>query len=301
MVRRLPPLNAVRAFEAAARHGGFAAAAEELSVTPAAISQQVKGLEGLLGFKLFRRLARGLVLTEAGQAYLPGLTDGLDRLAQATARARGRSSSGQIAISLLPALAAGWLVPRLAAFRRLHPGVDVVVRAERRLVDFAREDVDLAIRFGRGSFKDLVTHHLMDETVFPVASPRLLHGATPLADFGDLRRHVLLHDIDAHPQQPWMSWPAWFAREGLSEDEAGRGLFFNDSLVLLAAAVAGQGVALGRGPHLGEHLAAGRLVPLFGKTWRAEWAYYVVTPPAHATRPAVRNFVDWLIGEGKPA
>jgi LysR family transcriptional regulator, glycine cleavage system transcriptional activator len=294
MVRRLPPLNAVRAFEAAARHGGFAPAAAELNVTPAAISQQVKALEETLGLKLFRRLARGLVLTDAGRAYLPGLSDGLDLVAQATTQIRGRTSSGLVTISVLPALAAGWLVPRLARFRQLHPGVDIAVRAERRLVDFAREDVDLAIRFGRGNFKDFVAHHLMDETVFAVASPRLLHGAVPLSEFADLRRHVLLHDVDAHPQQPWMSWRAWFAREGLAESDAARGLFFNDSLVLLAAAVAGQGVALGRGPHLGEHLAAGRLVRLFEKTWRAEWSYYVVAPPSHAARPPVRHFIDWL-------
>ncbi len=297
MVRRLPPLNAMRAFEAAARHGGFAPAAVELNVTAAAISQQVKSLEATLGLKLFRRLARGLVLTDAGRAYLPGLSGGLDLLAQATTQIRGRSSSGVVTISVLPAFAAGWLVPRLARLRRLHPGLDVVVHAERRLVDFAREDVDLAIRFGRGPFKDLVAHKLMDETVFPVASPRLLHGATPLTSFADLRRHVLLHHADADPLQPWMSWRAWFAREGLAESEAARGLFFDDSLVLLAAAVAGQGIALGRGPHLGEHLAAGRLVRLFTANWRAEWSYYVVTPPAHAARAPVRQFIAWLRGE----
>jgi LysR family transcriptional regulator, glycine cleavage system transcriptional activator len=297
MVRRLPPLNAVRAFEAAARHGGFALAAAELNVTPAAISQQVKSLEATLGLRLFRRLARGLVLTDAGRAYLPELSDGLDRLAQATTRIRGRASSGQVTVSVLPAFAAGWLVPRLARFQRLHPGIDVVVDAERRLVDFGREDVDLAIRFGRGPFKDLVAHKLMDEIVFPVASPRLLHGSTPLTSFADLRRHVLLHHADAHPRQPWMSWRAWFAREDLPESDAAHGLFFNDSLVLLAAAVAGQGVALGRGPHLGEHLAAGRLVPLFDKSWRAEWSYYVVAPPSQAARAPVKQFIAWLRAE----
>lgn len=297
MRRRLPPLNAMRAFEAAARHGSFALAAAELAVTPAAISQQVKALEAQLQLALFRRLPRGLALTEAGRAYLPGLSDGLDRLAAATAHLREGSMTGTVSITSLASFAAGWLVPRLSDFRRQYPGIDLRIDTSRHIVDFAREDVDLAIRFGAGPFSGLEALHLLDEEIFPVVSPALLHGPQPLARFEDVVHHVLLHDVDALPKQPWMHWRAWLARDGLDEAAASRGLFFTDSNVLITAAVAGQGVALGRVPLLGEHLAKGRLVRLFERSWRAEWSYYVVAPAAQLRRPLVRAFVDWLLAQ----
>lgn len=299
MRRRLPPLNALRAFEAAARHASFALAAEELGVTPAAVSQQVKALEQQLQVPLFLRQARGLALTNAGRAYLPGLTDGLDRLASATAHLREGQASGTLTLTMLASFAAGWLVPRLGRFRAQYPGIDLRIDTSRRLVDFAREDVDLAIRFGAGPFKGLQAVHLLDEELFPVASPALLHGAQPLSRFEDLVRHQLLHDMDAHPDQPWMSWPRWFEREGLPPQAAARGLFFTDSNVLVAAAVAGQGVALGRAPHLGEHLAKGRLVRLFEQSWMSDWRYYVVGPAAQFKRPLVKMLVEWLLEEAR--
>lgn len=295
MRRRLPPLNSLRAFEAAARHGSFALAAAELGVTPAAVSQQVKMLEAQLKLPLFRRLPRGLELTEAGRAYLPGLSDGLDRLAAATAQVREGRASGVVTVTTLASFAAGWLVPRLSDFRRRYPGIDLRLDTSRHLVDFAREDVDIAIRFGRGATKGLEAVHLLDEVLFPVASPALLHGTKPLNRFEDLAHHILLHDVDALPNQPWMHWQSWFEREGLDPKAASRGLFFTDSNVLVAAAVAGQGVALGRAPHLGEHLAKGRLVRLFEQSWKADWAYHIVAPAAQFRRPLVRTFVDWLL------
>lgn len=297
MRRRLPPLNALRAFEAAARHASFALAAEELGVTPAAVSQQVKALEQQLQVPLFLRQARGLALTNAGRAYLPGLSDGLDRLAAATAHLREGQASGTVTLTMLASFAAGWLVPRLGRFRAQYPGIDLRIDTSRRLVDFAREDVDLAIRFGAGPFKGLQAVHLLDEELFPVASPALLHGALPLGRFADLAQHQLLHDMDAHPDQPWMSWRRWFEREGLAPAAAERGLFFTDSNVLVAAAVAGQGVALGRAPHLGEHLARGRLVRLFEQSWKSDWRYYIVGPAAQFRRPLVKALVDWLLEE----
>lgn len=297
MRRRLPPLNALRAFEAAARHGSFALAAAELAVTPAAISQQVKLLEGQLQMVLFRRQARGLALTNAGRAYLPGLTEALDRMAAATAHLKEGQASGTITLTMLASFAAGWLVPRLGRFRAQYPGIDLRIDTSRRLVDFAREDVDLAIRFGPGGFKGLHAIHLLDEELFPVASPALLHGGLPLNRFADLAQHQLLHDMDALPDQPWMSWQSWFAREGLPAAAAERGLFFTDSNVLVAAAVAGQGVALGRAPHLGEHLAKGRLVRLFEQSWQSDWRYFIVGPAAQFKRPLVKMLVDWLLEE----
>jgi LysR family glycine cleavage system transcriptional activator len=297
MPRHLPPLNALRAFEAAARQGSFVAAATELGVTPAAVSQQVKVLEARMATSLFRRLAHGLVLTETGARLLPSLTDALDRMAEAATGLGGRAPAGIVTVTLLPAFAAGWLVPRLGRFRRAYPEIDLVLRTDRRLLDFARDDVDVAIRFGRGPFRGLVAHHLMHEDVTPVASPRLLHAGPPIRTLADLGGHILLHDIDAHPAQWWMSWQSWFQAAGLLEGLAARGHFFTDSSVLIAAAVAGQGIALGRLPMLDEHLAAGRLVPVLDKVERADWSYWIVTPRAHAARAPVRAFLDWLLAE----
>lgn len=308
MPRRLPPLNALRAFEAAARNSGFVAAAEELNVTPAAVSQQVKALEAQLKVQLFRRAPSGLVLTEAGQAYLPGLSDGLDRLADATARlvTPGR---GRVCISLLPALASGWLIPRLENFRRSFPGVALKLDTNRRLTDFNREDVDLVIRFGPrqparfGNVK-LASYHLMDEDVFPVASPAMRLGGRDLAD---LAPGQLLHDVDlagtgadgtALPPQPWLDWASWYRRAGLEPPDPAAGIGFTDSSVLLQAALAGQGVALGRGPHLGDLLARGHLVRVGQQSWRADWAYHVVAPEAHFRRPLLRAVRDWLAAQG---
>lgn len=301
MGRRLPPLNALRAFEAAARHGGFVAAAAELGVTPAAISQQVKGLEAQLDTALFRRAPQGLTLTEAGRAYLPGLSDGLDRLAEATSRLAS-ASGGRVTISLLPALASGWLIPRLENFRRAFPGTALKLDTTRRLTDFAREDVDMVIRFGPrpapGASKDLVAHHLMDEDVYPVASPAMRLGGR---DLGDLAPHMLLHDSDIDigplPPQPWLQWANWYRRIGLPPPDPAAGIGFTDSSVLLAAALAGQGVALGRAPHLGDLLARGHLVRIGQQSWKADWAYHVVAPEAHFRRPLLRAVLDWLLAQ----
>jgi LysR family glycine cleavage system transcriptional activator len=293
MPRRLPPLNAMRAFEAAARHGAIAKAAEELAVTPSAVSEQVRLLEARLGVKLFHRRAQGVTLTSEGAALLPGLTDAFDRLAAVSDSLGERRKRTRVAVSLLPSLAAAWLVPRLPALRVDLPSIELHVRAERQIVDFAREDVDVAIRFGAGPFRDLVAQRLMGESVFPVCSPALAYGSRPLRSFADLQRHTLLHDIDA-PGQPWLSWQTWFAREGLAPAAAATGLFFNDSMVILSAAIDGQGVALGRGPMVHEHLAHGRLVRVLDREWPADWSYWIVAPPGHMRRPAVRDFVEWL-------
>ena len=293
MPRRLPPLNAMRAFEAAARHGAIARAAEELAVTPSAVSEQVRLLEARLGVKLFHRRAQGVALTSEGAALLPGLTDAFDRLAAVSDSLGERRRRTRVALSLLPSLAAAWLVPRLPQLRVDLPGIELHVRAERQIVDFAREDVDVAIRFGAGPFRDLVAQRLMGESVFPVCSPALAHGPRPLRGFADLQRHTLLHDIDA-PRQPWLSWQAWFARAGLAPSAASSGLFFNDSMVILSAAIDGQGIALGRGPMVHEHLARGRLVRVLEQEWPAEWSYWAVAPQGHMRRPAVRDLVEWL-------
>jgi len=296
MARRLPPLNAVRAFEAAARHLSFTSAAEELNVTQSAVSHQIKALEERLGTRLFRRLNRKLLLTDEGQAYLPDVRDALDRLATATDRIIAGDASGALNISVLPSFAARWLVPRLWRFRRLHPDIDVRVSATEQLIDFKRENMDLAIRFGNGDYRDLFVEQILHEEVFPVCSPELLAGDHPLRTPADLKFHTLLHDqMDA----TCPDWRDWLRTAGVSGVDPTRGPFFNDSSLLLQAAVDSQGVALGRSALAAGEMAAGRLVRPFDLTFTRDKAYYVVCPINCEERPKVAAFRHWLMEEAR--
>jgi len=299
MARRLPPLNALRAFEASARLGSFVAAAAELHVSAAAVSQQVQRLERYLDTRLFNRLARGLVLTEEGRDYVPELTAGFALLGESTARLRSQRTGGVLTLTTLAAFANGWLLPRLARFRERAPRIEVVLRTGRSLTDFKREDIDLAIRFAPAPTRGLQGELLCGEELFPVASPALFGGKRMPATLAALAEYPLLHDVDAHPEQPWMSWRAWFERAGLDPVRAARGPQFTDSVVLIGAAVAGLGVALGRGPHVAPLLARGQLVRVTRESWRAPWNYFLVAPSTHFRRPVVRAFVDWALAEAR--
>ncbi|HNB28673.1 MAG TPA: transcriptional regulator GcvA [Alphaproteobacteria bacterium] len=312
-MRRLPPLNALRAFEAAARHGSFVKAAAELGVTPGAVSQQIKALEQLLGLTLFRRQARGVRVTEAGRAYLPGIAEGFDRLARATLQvhdtAAGNVLAGRLSITVLPSFAAGWLVRRLPAFRARHPEIDLLIRSERQTVDLHREDADLAIRYGLGDFPNLEATHLLREEIFPVCAPALLNADPPLRAPEDLRAHDLLHDAGALGNEPWIRWQPWLDHWGLDlwgPDAFGGaaaprpGLHFTDSVQLYQAALLGQGVALGRSVLIGDELASGRLVRPFAVTRQSSYAYYAVTTKAARGNPRVAAFIAWLLAEIRP-
>ena len=291
MARRLPPLNALRAFEAAARHLSFTRAAGELHVTQAAISHQVKALEAHLGRPLFRRLNRALVLTEDAQMYLAGLREAFDMMDAATARLVAGESRGVLTVSVLPSFAAKWLVPRLGRFREAHPGIDVRLAPSHELVDFARDDVDIGIRAGAGHYPGLRTVRLLAEDMFPVCAPALIDGQPPLRAPADLRRHTLLHD------DGYAAWGLWLRAAGASAVEAEQGPIFLDASMPLLAAAAGQGVALARGELAGGDLAEGRLVRPFALSLPAEFAYYVVCPEAYAERPKIRAFREWLLAE----
>jgi len=294
MARRLPPLNALRAFEAAARHLSFTRAAGELNVTQAAISHQVKALEDWLGLSLFRRLNRALRLTEEGQAYLPPVRDALDKLDEATRRLRGGEASRTLTVSTLDSFAAGWLVPRLRRFRTEFPEIDVRVTAAAHLVDFSREDVDMAIRYGPGRWPGVDAVRLLHEDIFPVCSPALLEGPHPLRRPADLAHHTLLHD-----DMP-VNWRGWLTAAGLEGVDAERGPFYGQSHLVIQAAVNGEGVALGRSPLVAGALADGRLVKPFEISLPAEYAYYVVYPTAAAEQPKIQAFRDWLLQEAAP-
>jgi LysR family glycine cleavage system transcriptional activator len=303
MARRLPPLNALRAFEAAARYLSFTKAAEELFVTQAAVSHQIKALEAALGVQLFRRLNRRLMLTDAGQLYLPALTEAFDAIDAATARLRADENSGRLTVSVANSLAAKWLLPRLPRFRERHPEIEVEVSAADRLVDFGRDRVDMGIRYGLGRYPGLRVDLLMEDTVFPVCSPGLLDGAVPLREPGDLRHHVLLHDDVGRGEAPtWRDWLAalrMFAPANLEDLDPERGPRYSHSSLVLQAAIDGQGVALGRSSLVALDLEAGRLVQPFGPALPSSFACYVVSPLATAERPKIKAFRDWLFDEAK--
>jgi LysR family glycine cleavage system transcriptional activator len=299
MKRRLPPLNALRAFEASARLGSFVAAASELRVTAAAVSQQVRRLELYLDTLLFQRLARGLVLTDQGRDYLPELSAGFDLLGESTARVRTKRADGVLTLTTLAAFANGWLLPRLHRFRERAPRIDLVLRTSRTLMDFRRDAIDLAIRLAPAPGRGLHGEMLCAEELFPVASPQLFGGGRVPDTLAALTDYPLLHDVDANPEQPWLGWRGWFDRAGLPATATARGLQFSDSIVLIGAAVAGLGIAIGRGPHVAQLLARGQLVRVTQESWDAPWKYFLTAPPAHFRRPVVRTFVDWALEEAR--
>ena len=296
MTRSLPPLNALRAFEAAARHLSFTKAAEELFVTQAAISHQVKALEETLGLPLFRRYNRRLVLTEAGQAYLPPLRDAFDGIAAATGRLRQLEATGNLTVSVLPSFAAKWLLPRLSLFRAQHPEIDVLLQASDHLANFGHDGVDVAIRYGFGNYPGLEVNYLMGDYIFPVCSSGLLEQDPPLSEPKDLKAHTLLHDTTAMADNTTI-WSNWLESVGVTGIDASRGPGFTDSNLMLQAAIDGQGVALGRSALVGNDLEAGRLVIPFGPRLRSSLRYYVVTPAGAGERPKIRMFRDWLLKE----
>lgn len=290
--RQLPPLNSLRAFEAAARHLSFTKAADELFVTQAAVSHQVKSLEDWLGRKLFQRKNRAVFLTEEGQRYLRDITDGLDILDDATQRVLASGDGGVLTISSLPSFASKWLVPKLGDFRLLRPDIDVRISADNDNIDFRSSDVDMAVRAGKGDWPNLHAEHLLTETFFPVCNPSLLSGDHPLLKPEDLRHHTLLHDDDQRDD-----WRMWLIAAGvdLTTIDPARGPRFDDSSMMLQAAIESQGIAIGRSALAANDLAAGRLVRPFDVTlpWRMD--YYIVCPKGDETLPKITAFADWLL------
>ncbi|NJO24034.1 MAG: transcriptional regulator GcvA [Sphingomonadales bacterium] len=291
MPRRLPPLNALKAFEAAARHESFTRAAEELCVTQGAVSHQVKALEEELGLKLFNRERQRLIITEAGRAYLEVVRDALDRIAAGTERLLQRQSVGALTVSTSPNFAAKWLVHRLGRFAEAHPGIDLRVSATLHHVDFAREDVDLAIRHGDGQASGLHVTRLSAEVLAPVCSPKLLRGRNGLHTPADLARHTLLHVDDRN------DWIKWLDAAGVSNVDLSRGPVLNQASMTLDAAVDGQGVALARSALAAWDLINGRLVRPFQLALPVPYAYWIVCPKATANVPKIVTFRDWLLSQ----
>ena len=297
MPRRMYPLNALRAFEASARHLSFVKASEELSVTPAAVSHQVKRLEEYLGLPLFRRLRRGLLLTESGQSLLSELREVFLGLDNAMERVIDSGSRGTITLSVAPTFAVMWLIPRLHKFYTLHPDIDVRISTSLGLVDFQRDDFDAAIRLGSGHWFGLEAIKLFDESVTPMCSPRLLEGPDALKSPDDLRKHVLLHNhsMDYDPDAP--TWETWLEAAGASGVDASRGTHFSLPDHGLQASIDGAGVVLGWRYLAAKDVAAGRVVEPFDLTLSLGSSFYLVYPEAHSLRSNITALRDWLMQE----
>lgn len=296
MSRRLPSLNALRAFEAAARHRSFARAAEELHVTPAAVSQLIKQLEDYLNTSLFRRGNKQLAASEAAQAALPVLSEAFDQLERAVAQLRTSDGRGPLVVSTPPTFAARWLVPRLDDFQSRHPEIELRLSATRRLVDFKLEDVDLAIRFGNGDYPGLQVERLMAEAIVPVAAPAL---AADIRTAADLARKPLLNDEWHTSHQVFPDWETWLASQGVAPEAPLRIRHFSDANLTLQAAVAGLGVALAWHSLVADDLARGSLVRLLDVSIATDSAYHLVMPPKHAGLAKVIAFRDWLLAQAK--
>ena len=301
MPGRLPPLASLRAFEAAARHLSFARAADDLAVTPGAISQQVKQLEDWLGVALFRRLPKGVLLTDAGQLYGSELREVFARLTLASERARRHAASPILTVSMVPSLATRWLIPRLGSFRARHPEIDLRLEVNSNATDFTRENVDAGIRQGRGpGWPGLHADPLFPSIIFPVCSPRLLEEGPPLRGPADLARFTLLHEdpwVDAQGRAQELTWRDWLAAVGAAEVDATRGPHFSQTQMSLRAALAGQGVALANAVLAGEDLRAGRLVRALPQEVEAGSSYWFVCPEAALGQPRRAAFRAWLLEE----
>lgn len=292
MGRQLPSLTALRAFEAAARHLSFTRAAEELHVTQAAISHQVKSLERELGQRLFRRLPRRLLLTEEAQALLPVLQDSFDRIAESVARLSERSRRGALDVTLRPFFAARWLSPRLNRFWERYPDIELRLHHVSSVLDFEKSGADMAVRWGLGEWPDMESELLLPTSIAPLCAPALLSGPAPLRRPTDLVHHTLLHEESFHP------WERWLHVAGAGDVDANRGPIIDDTNVRIQAAIDGQGLTLGPLSLVSDDLATGRLVAPFPASLN-ELAYYIVYPPGALEQPRVRAFRDWLLSEAR--
>jgi len=287
----LPPLNALRFFEAAARHLSFTRAAEELHVTQAAISHQIKALETRLGVQLFRRFPRRLLLSDEGQILLPAVQEGFGRIAEAAQRISTGAQGGALTVMMRPYFAAKWLSPRLTRFWERYPDIDLRLHhSPEPTVDVARHGADIAVRWGGGEWPGVDSELLLRVELTPVCSPLLLRGPRPLREPGDLRHHTLLHDENHVP------WTRWLEAAGEHDVDPRRGPVIDDTSVRTQAAIDGHGVALGALPLIADDLATGRLVAPF-ELAIDDLAYYIVYPPGALTRPKVKAFRDWLVQE----
>lgn len=294
-------LNALRAFEATARHQSFSAAAAELQVTPAAVGQLVRTFEQWLGAPLFDRGGGGrakLVPTDAAERALPDIRAGFDRLALGLERLKEGSTGGVLTVAVSPAFAAKWLLPRIERFQALCPDTDVRLDTNLKPVDFVAQRIDIGVRYGMGRWPGLTADKLMAEEVYPVCSPRLLREHRLLQKPDDLDGQTLIHDLSMGRTTGFPTWDTWLERAGVTHVSATRGMKINNSAAVLQAAIDGRGIALGSDVMARDDLASGHLVRLFPEiTLTSPLAYYVVYRTEYAGLPRLVAFRNWLLKE----
>ncbi|MBI1245500.1 MAG: transcriptional regulator GcvA [Alphaproteobacteria bacterium] len=298
-LRNLPPISALRAFEAAARLKSFTMAADELGLTQSAISHQIHSLEDQLGFELFHREPRRIVLTVKGEKLATSVREGLGVVAQALRELTRMDSGPRLTVSTLPGFAVKWLFPRLIRFDERYPEIELAIATTGQLADFSAGEVDVAIRYGTGRYPGLHVEKILDEDMFPVCSPRLLKGAKALRAPGDLARTPLLHDDILQLDGRTPGWRTWLDAAGVSGVDISKGRRFGQSNMSIQAAIEGLGVALGRSPLVVDDLAAGRLVRPFDLSVPSGYAHYFVCPARALATPKIAAFREWVVDEAK--
>jgi LysR family glycine cleavage system transcriptional activator len=299
---KLPPFHALRAFEAAGRNLSFARAADELGVSPAAVSQHIQQMEEFAGQPLFRRLGRRVELTDAGQAALSHVAAAMANLADAARIMRLPLRGHRVSVSVAPSFAIKWLVPRLERFKELHPDVEIWVSADMGLVDFAVADVDVAIRYGAGGYADAQAQMLLSESVVPICSPMLIEGPNGLKKPEDIQRFALLHDDSPDRDPSCPTWPMWLMARGLDAEHARKGLRLNQSSLVVEAAMAGKGIGLAKRQLAAADIAAGRLVtPFENSDQPINFAYWLVWRRGRSLSPGLQAFMNWIRDEAGQA
>jgi LysR family glycine cleavage system transcriptional activator len=296
-MHRLPSLNALRAFDAAARHLSFTQAAADLHVTPAAVSHQIKTLEADLGVALFARHTRSLSLTEAGLSLAPATREAFRQLLLATQRVREQGRERPLTVSVAPSFAAKWLIPRLDRFRRRRPGVDIRIDASSDLLDYGEAGVDIGVRYGTGKYPGMAVERLLGDQVFPVCSPRLLEQGPALNEPADLRLHVLIQDDMARFDATFPEWSNWLAAAGVNDADKAQRQYFGQSTLAYQAAIDGLGVLLAKSALVGGDIAAGRLIRLFDVVIPVAYAYYLVYDRSALADDRVAAFRTWVLDE----
>ena len=296
-MNRLTPLKSLQAFEAAGRHLSFTEAAQELNVTPGAISQQIRLLEEFLEIKLFKRMNRVIVLTDSGQLFLPLIREGFEQFSEAVSLLNRTRSDGPLTITSAASFVSKWLIPRLARFKALHPGIDVRIDTSDRLVDFMHEDIDVGIRFGNGVYPELDTVFLFAFDLIPVCSPELMSQGNGLKKVSDLKNFTLLHSNYDELDTGWPDWAMWLKVVDAEDVDSTHGIYFNQSDVLFQAAMDGQGVALVASVMADPEIAAGNLVQPFTARLPVKFNYHLVTSPHKARIAKVAAFREWLLAE----
>lgn len=292
IINRLPPLNSLKCFESAARNGSFNKAAKELSVTPSAISHQIKGLESFLGLELFRRTKRKVILTEAGETYLKPIKSIFEQLDNATSELKSKQKTGSLRLAVAPAFLTRWLMPRMERFQERYPDIQIEISSSGGLVDFSANDIDMAVYFGNGEWEGVETHYLRPARLAPVCNPRLIKADQPINAPEDMRFYPLLHVTKRKDE-----WHDWLQQHDLDPTHFRRGLMFSSGSLTAGASAQGLGIALSDPELVMPEIEAGTLKVLFDQHLITNKSFYLVYEKRRSVTSAMMAFKEWIIEE----